>query len=486
MITRISFLLFLSLTTHVAYGGEYLDALNAAIKKADPNGKYNGSLYHYSTANALPRGWLEHTPKAWGKRPEEVVPFAHSEFFADHIREVISGAEQSVDLSTLYPEPDGYFAGSIEAGLKALAKKGKPITVRILLGNTPAGNFHAVRYLEILRNILKAEPNGKLTIYAGGQRSGAGTWNHSKIVAADGKEAIVGGHNLWPLDYLGAQPVHDVSMRVQGPAAAGAQRFLDLMWKNVCDWNGKGTWPNYSYRWKQGSDAIVQECAPALNPAGDSNPGQVQILGVARAATGVIPEGGDIANPSDVAMLAAMDAAKKSIKLSQQDMLYRLPQIGECTTLIPYKGWYPGYLALARAIGRGVDVQVVVTTWNAKAGNNGTKYSNCITRDEVISYLRGAIRDLRIPDGDKLLHKHFSIATLRFGPGKEWRNGYAFANHAKMMIIDDKLFYIGSSNFYSADLQEYGYFVEDAFAGTQLQTDYWDPLWRWSGATAKP
>ena len=46
-------------------------------------------------------------------------------------------------------------------------------TVRILLGNTPAGNFHAVRYLEILRNILKAEPNGKLTIYAGGQRSGA-------------------------------------------------------------------------------------------------------------------------------------------------------------------------------------------------------------------------------------------------------------------------------------------------------------------------
>src|SRR5437016_5890769 len=43
-------------------------------------------------------------------------------------------------------------------------------------------------------------------------------------------EAVAGGHNLYMGDYLLTAPVHDLSMRVIGPAATTAQRFLDPIW----------------------------------------------------------------------------------------------------------------------------------------------------------------------------------------------------------------------------------------------------------------
>ena len=47
----------------------------------------------------------------------------------------------------------------------------------------------------------------------------------------DGREALVGGHNLWTEDYLLDDPVHDLSMQVRGPAAASASRFADRLWQ---------------------------------------------------------------------------------------------------------------------------------------------------------------------------------------------------------------------------------------------------------------
>ncbi|WP_253992554.1 phospholipase D-like domain-containing protein [Myxococcus qinghaiensis] len=57
------------------------------------------------------------------------------------------------------------------------------------------------------------------------------TWNHSKIVASDGTEALVGGHNLNMDLFTSYPPVHDVSVVMHGEAALGSQRFLDQMWE---------------------------------------------------------------------------------------------------------------------------------------------------------------------------------------------------------------------------------------------------------------
>lgn len=57
------------------------------------------------------------------------------------------------------------------------------------------------------------------------------TWNHAKIVASDGTEALVGGHNLNMDLFTSYPPVHDVSVVVHGGAAYGAQLYLNRMWE---------------------------------------------------------------------------------------------------------------------------------------------------------------------------------------------------------------------------------------------------------------
>ncbi|MFY2559331.1 hypothetical protein ACN469_16990 [Corallococcus terminator] len=61
------------------------------------------------------------------------------------------------------------------------------------------------------------------------------TWNHSKIIAVDGAEALVGGHNLNMDLFTSYPPVHDVSVVMHGEAALGAQQYLNKMWECKTD-----------------------------------------------------------------------------------------------------------------------------------------------------------------------------------------------------------------------------------------------------------
>lgn len=54
-------------------------------------------------------------------------------------------------------------------------------------------------------------------------------------------------------------------------------------------------------------------------------------------------------------------------------------------------------------------------------------------------------------------------------------------NHAKIMIIDDQAYVIGSDNLYPGYLSEVDYLVEGADAVTELINSYWNPLWQYSG-----
>lgn len=451
---------------------DLLDRVYAAVKKADPNGKYDGKLYSYSTTNALTGDWLWQTPKVWGARPNEVVPYGHyGNALATDLSKIIGNATSTVDISTLYPAPDGFFQGNIVAGLKGAMAKGHHLTVRILVGHF-TDRFDATTYLSNLRKDIGLPDKGSLSIYAAGQKVGIKTWNHSKIVSVDGRVAIVGGHNLWPVDVLGPQPVHDLSMRVSGPAAAAADKFLDVLWAHVCYWNGHGVYPNYSRHWQTGRDTIDNTCLSTLVLPAPIKPGSVAVLGVARAP-GVVPDGGDLANPSDAAMIAAFEAATKSIKISQQDLV-----LGTYSPRV--------VVALAQALERNVNIEVVLTNYMAKAGNGGLlAYSTGATRTMAIELMRLAMKHhTKLHDGEisRRLRNKFHIYTLRFGPADaiKWDNGFPFANHAKMFVIDDRLFYIGSSNLYPADHEEYGYFVQDAVATKTLLNEYWNPMWRWS------
>lgn len=55
--------------------------------------------------------------------------------------------------------------------------------------------------------------------------------------------------------------------------------------------------------------------------------------------------------------------------------------------------------------------------------------------------------------------------------------GKQIGNHAKVIIIDDEVYYMGSHNFYGAGLQEFGQIVDDQATVEKFVGEYWSPMW---------
>ena len=58
-------------------------------------------------------------------------------------------------------------------------------------------------------------------------------------------------------------------------------------------------------------------------------------------------------------------------------------------------------------------------------------------------------------------------------------------NHAKIMIIDNEAYVVGSDNLYPGSLAEFDYLVEGADAVAELLKVYWEPLWKYAGPHAR-
>jgi phosphatidylserine/phosphatidylglycerophosphate/cardiolipin synthase-like enzyme len=77
------------------------------------------------------------------------------------------------------------------------------------------------------------------------------------------------------------------------------------------------------------------------------------------------------------------------------------------------------------------------------------------------------------------------LAPLYYAPDVNyWKVGTVnkpAANHAKVYIIDDTHFYVGSDNMYLSGsppgLQEYGYLIEGKAETQQFISQYWEKLW---------
>jgi phosphatidylserine/phosphatidylglycerophosphate/cardiolipin synthase-like enzyme len=297
---------------------------------------------------------------------------------------------------------------------------------------------------------------------------------------------MVGGHNLWSADYLVDKPVHDLSMHVKGPAAASASRFADRLWQYVCANLDRKP----SVQLATFPDGAGTRCPAALAPPAQSRAvesGQ-EMLAVARLGAGITTE---FANQSDLARDLLFAAARKTIRISQQDLGFKL---GRSNTLFPES-------TIERLLDfieqRDGHVYIVLSNPGA-IGNSGSSYDNGVTLLELARHLRGVMmrrqdsRDrtaryaiTKKPDAiNAVLCSHVHLAPFRFGPDPSWPGGKAIANHAKFWMVDDRVFYIGSDNMYPVNLQEFGYILDDGKAATELLGSYWTPLWEWSQRAA--
>merc|ERR1719163_2005263 len=149
------------------------------------------------------------------------------------MRELMSKTKVWLDVTSLGP-PDGLFMTEFKKGLADICKTAesqeKPIVIRMLFGNIVGMPVNCDAVMEELTSDLPEEPN--IEMWVGAWRRGV-SWNHSKIIAVDGKYLHNGGHNLWDAHYLKNNPVHDLSMYCEGGVAADGHRFANGMWRFI-------------------------------------------------------------------------------------------------------------------------------------------------------------------------------------------------------------------------------------------------------------
>lgn len=378
----------------------------------------------------------------------------------DSLYDLILTGKQSVDVSSL-TAPDGRFEAMLRNATTRLSERANPPTVRYIFGSFPGGYLNVS---ETLRSLARDVKNPQFQLVVGSYNTGPTTWNHAKIITVDGEKAFTGGMNMWTPHYLEGGPVHDLNIAIHGSAARAAALFVDALWAGICNL------PNTTAAYPDGGDRCVAPFAtrvPAVRGGGSKR----------AIAVGRLGNRGD--NPGDDALVALVDAAKGSVKISQQDVA---PIKRAGLTLGTWN--YPLFDAINRAVFRGVDVDIVVSNEGAFAGAKASlanSYFNGFTIADVwnVALTRAVATQEAAsgkPDPTLALCKHLRMMYFRSSTSPTWASGTPQANHAKNILVDDRAFYVGSQNVYKANLAEFGVIVDDSVAAGELVKSYWTPL----------
>jgi len=449
-----------------------------------------GGMPGLLSRTTLERFELLQTPNLWGHDPADnsywrgggggpaPLPAGSYRFLAA-IEEVIASAERLVDIASLEPFASGEFAAAIRRGLARAARGGQPLTVRLMYGRHRFVTQTDADFEASVRDLVADLPaDSEVRLHACRMETSNDqkrpSWNHAKIVAADGREAIVGGHNLWHADYLERAPVHDLSARVTGAAVGESHAFLDRLW----EWAGRQlAAPSeagsiHAIRWAGG---LIEPAGPPPTVALAAAPaGPIPVLAVGRLGTGVIADA-RVANVGAAVAALAFRQARSSIRISQMDFGFHWDGVNYWSADIVN--------ALADVLtdpARAVNVQVVLSEPGAKTAAGGP-YSFGTTLADIVTEMRRAI-------GDRPLSGRMRLAPLRFSAtGDRWVHDgveLKIINHAKFWMVDERAFHVGSDNLYPHNLQEFGYVIESAAVCREAVESYWKLLWTFSSRTA--
>jgi murine toxin len=589
-----------------------------------------GQYFHHQSGDNYIR--ILDTPHVWG------LPFGRAIMdqawkrqaeFERALKEIVQKTRYRCDLASLNsPDPDWIRAvvGGIDTCMSTHMGRTQAPQFRFLFGQTPTvpvgepanftelkaalvrlvrdrsahwelmpefwvGRFY--RLEEGILSALQAKVFGSSVIGSDGIKM---TWNHSKIIAVDGVEALVGGHNLNMDLFRSYPPVHDVSTVVHGDAAYGSQLYLNQMWQCGTDLLTKESLKTDGLTWKNRDkdraeprdplaapavqDAMKQRQnallalhrsgkqtgtdtpapAPAPQPSGTRENDLQTLVEINapvfeervvyntyegfdeyKAATRVLSlgkywTGPDYQSASEVMKEQLIKGAKGTIKMSQMDLISAWK-----------KNWSDHvvcqWILEALLANPNLKVQVVVSPLDAGAGAEGDQYSfgsGAVRTYALMEYYmtHDVATDTLLPDPEgkrKQALKRLEIAPLYYtdqvpsdktieGNTYKWPNlspegytatlkqpplsekppkkgvigsaamavinasGYIYdkvpsapGNHAKIMIVDDEAYVIGSDNLYPGFLSEFDYLVEGKDAVKALIDSYWTPLWKYSG-----
>jgi hypothetical protein len=488
-------------TTHLNPRGKtmLLDVLYQ--KLGGDTGTYRGVSYDLTENNSYS---LLSTPNLWDHDPAKMDYVPAAKNLTDGIRELIGEAKYTVDISTMLGSPaakedqptfpDGPFQAALRDGINKAATKGSTFIVRILFGIQPSTFWvEPITNKQLLDWIKSLDIPTSIACYvAATYTKKLISFNHAKLVVVDGEKSITGGHNMWNGSYCRIAPVHDVSVRVNGPANMVAQRFLNLQWNMIAKVSRVYIGPESALC--IGGNTYRNALVRIQRKPADTKPGNARVLAVGRLGKGLIDSNED-ATASRVARIEAASRAQRSVKLSQQMLAGRI--IG---LRIPYDQDYIDALATAVAK-RDVDVYVVVSDSDTKMGYGGDTIEK--TAKEFYDTI-GKVSGLKGQQLVDLCARKVHIAVLRFvekkpgdDPNTYWKwlladlkTRQSPANHAKVWIVDDEIFYVGSDNAYTSafkvipnpgGFQEFGYIISGTAEVQDFLDNYWNKLWKYSG-----
>ncbi|WKK23322.1 phospholipase D-like domain-containing protein [Streptomyces olivoreticuli] len=492
-------------------GAPHLDAVEQTLRQVSPG--LEGDVWERTSGNKLdasatdPADWLLQTPGCWGD--DKCAERPGTKRLLAKMTENISKAKRTVDISTLAPFPNGAFQDAIVAGLKSAAESGNKLKVRILVGAAPVYHLNVVpsKYRDELNSKLgKAAGDITLNVASMTTSKTAFSWNHSKLLVVDGQSAITGGINGWKDDYVDTtHPVSDVDLALTGPAAGSAGRYLDQLWSWTCQNKS-----NVASVWFASSNGA--DCMPTLQK--DANPktvpatGDVPVIAVGGLGVGIkdkdasssfrpdLPSASDTkcvvglhdntnadrdydtANPEESALRALVGSAKKHVEISQQDLNATCPPLPRYDVRL--------YDAIAAKMAAGVKVRIVVSDPANRGAVGSGGYSQIKSLSEISDLLRNRLA--LITGGQQgakaAMCSNLQLATARSSDSAKWADGKPYAQHHKLVSVDDSAFYIGSKNLYPSWLQDFGYIVESPEAAKQLDAKLLAPQWQYSKASA--
>ncbi|MBC7661582.1 MAG: hypothetical protein H7249_17940 [Chitinophagaceae bacterium] len=377
----------------------------------------------------------------------------------DRFYNIVVSADHELDIASLFI-PSGRFYTAMINGLALASEKESVPAVRILyagfplfapvIGQGPGGTLH-----KIVHDIREIAPDTyeRLRINVGQDYSPVLTYNHTKIVLADGKRAMEGGHNLLDAHYLSTETIFDLSMEFRGPGVAKARDFLNVLWDDIGDRyhsfpKDAPRIPNFSLQ--------------------SSNSGDTNTITVGRM--------GNIGpNVSDKALAHLIDESQSSLSIIQSD-IYR-HGIGEWDRFQSF-----AFPHIIRAAARGVKVRLVLSNDRAKIGfatiNGDREYKRLI--DGLAEKLQENDHRLDKYTARATACQRIEVAPFRFSRYIDvWPSKHILQPglHTKFLMVDDAAFYVGSHNLYPAQLVEFGNIVTDAKAASEIKDQYWSKVW---------
>ncbi len=473
--------------------------------------KYKHAWHHkvqWNVTSGKTVGSIHQTPSASVfNKTIDPTPIGHDEWFPEKMSDIMKKTTKFCDIMSLGP-PDGLFMDKMKEGLysiaetsKTYATKEQPIIVRFMMGNIVGMPVNCNQLREELTKDLPSDSN--VHIWIGAWRKGS-SWNHAKLIAADGHYLHTGGHNMWDRHYLRGNPVHDLSIELEGRVAHDGHLFANEQWKfiqakqsGIVGQCAEKIPDNVPLIWQnrviisEYPESVASEFPPVYDssivPRYSKPWGSIPIISMGRQGALTFKN-----RPADDAILAMIGASQNIIRMSLQDI--GPVCIPKTTIALPGLKWPKPVLdALATAIfKRGVDVEIVLSNPGSIPDGlslTDAQYGNGWSCVDVAAEIVKRIKKL-FPDADdqrlrQMVSENLRVTFIRHASKETYGDGKTIGNHSKFFIIDNKAAYIGSQNLYMCDLAEWGVLLDSESETKKIINDFWNPLWEASYADGK-